>query len=168
MALVTSGMIRSRAYRTLQTRSAPARSQVCRSAVVAQAGPNGATAPAPAPQAKPKPAAAPAAKEFTNTNRFIVPKHVQQAFVAAWRQREADMQGQPGFLGFNVISDGETHTVSSSWASIPEWEAWSVSEECRRSHLPQDIWQFVPKKGEGFPEDFVPFKNYDEPVNAKY
>jgi heme-degrading monooxygenase HmoA len=80
-----------------------------------------------------------------------VPKQIQQAFVAAWRQREADMQGQPGFMGFNVISDGETYTVSSSWASIPEWEAWSLSEECRRSHLPQGIWQFVPKKGEGFP-----------------
>jgi heme-degrading monooxygenase HmoA len=48
--------------------------------------------------------------------RFIVPKHIQQAFVAAWRQREADMQGQPGFMGFNVISDGENYTVSSRWA----------------------------------------------------
>ncbi|WIA29413.1 hypothetical protein OEZ86_011916 [Tetradesmus obliquus] len=165
MALVTSGMLRSQGYRTLQTRSAPARPQVCRP-VVAQAGPNGATAPAAAKQAKP--VAAPAAKEFTNINKFIVPKPIQQAFVAAWRQREADMQGQPGFMGFNVISEGDSYTVSSSWASIPEWEAWSLSEECRRSHLPQGIWQFVPAKGEGFPEDFVPFKNYDEPVNAKY
>lgn len=56
----------------------------------------------------------------------------------------------------------------SSWASIPEWEAWSLSAECRRSHLPWGVWQTVPKKGEGFPEDFVPFVNYDEPVNAKY
>lgn len=24
--------------------------------------------------------------------------------------------------------------------------------------LAQGIWQYVPKKGEGFPEDFVPFK----------
>jgi hypothetical protein len=37
MALVTSGMLRSQGYRTLQTRSAPARPQVCR-AVVAQVG----------------------------------------------------------------------------------------------------------------------------------
>jgi hypothetical protein len=34
--------------------------------------------------------------------------------------------------------------------------------------LPLGIWQFVPKKGEGFPEDFVFIQNYDEPVNAKY
>lgn len=48
--------------------------------------------------------------------RFIVPKPIQQAFVAAWRQREADMQGQPGFMGFNVISEGDSYTVSSRWA----------------------------------------------------
>jgi hypothetical protein len=44
-----------------------------------------------------------------------------------------------------------------SWASIPEWEAWSLSAECRRSHLPGGLYQWVPGKGEGFPEDFVPF-----------
>lgn len=44
-----------------------------------------------------------------------------------------------------------------SWASIPEWEAWNLSEQCRRSHLPWGVYQWVPGKGEGFPEDFVPF-----------
>jgi len=34
--------------------------------------------------------------------------------------------------------------------------------------MPQGVLQFVPKKGEGFPEDFVAFLAYDEPVNAKY
>ena len=33
---------------------------------------------------------------------------------------------------------------------------------------PLRVHQIVPKKGEGFPEDFVPFVDYDEPVNAKY
>jgi hypothetical protein len=32
-----------------------------------------------------------------------------------------------------------------------------LSEECRRSHLPWGVYQWVPGKGEGFPEDFVPF-----------
>jgi hypothetical protein len=32
-----------------------------------------------------------------------------------------------------------------------------LSPECRRSHLPAGIFQWVPGKGEGFPEDFVPF-----------
>eukprot|EP00878_Enallax_costatus_P025414 GHUV01027190.1.p2 GENE.GHUV01027190.1~~GHUV01027190.1.p2 ORF type:complete len:164 (+),score=46.25 GHUV01027190.1:122-613(+) len=126
--------------------------------VRAQAGSNGASPAAAAPRPA-KPAAAPASKQFTNTNKFIVPKHLQQAFLSEWRRREQDMQKHAGFVGFNVINDGENFTISSSWASIPEWEAWSLSPECRRSHLPWGIWQYVPKKGEGFPEDFVPFKH---------
>lgn len=34
--------------------------------------------------------------------------------------------------------------------------------------LLQGVWQLVPGKGEGFPEDFVPIVNYDAAVNAKY
>jgi hypothetical protein len=30
------------------------------------------------------------------------------------------------------------------------------------------VWQLVPGKGEGFPEDFVPIVNFDEAINAKY
>eukprot|EP00882_Tetradesmus_deserticola_P020992 GHRQ01022686.1.p1 GENE.GHRQ01022686.1~~GHRQ01022686.1.p1 ORF type:complete len:163 (+),score=40.41 GHRQ01022686.1:330-818(+) len=138
MALVTSG---SRAYRTLQTRSLVAQARVRRTAVVAQAGPNGATAPAAAQQAKPKPVAAPAAKEFTNINRFIVPKHVQQAFIAAWRQREADMQAQPGFMGFNVISDGEAYTVSSRWVDGEMWaHAAGESSACSAAAGDTSSW----------------------------
>jgi len=33
---------------------------------------------------------------------------------------------------------------------------------------PQGVWQLVPGKGEGFPEDFVPIVNFDEAINAKY
>eukprot|EP00879_Flechtneria_rotunda_P007091 GHRR01007443.1.p2 GENE.GHRR01007443.1~~GHRR01007443.1.p2 ORF type:complete len:179 (+),score=41.86 GHRR01007443.1:248-784(+) len=138
--------------------------------VVAQAGVNGASPAAAAPKTRPAkaPAASPANTPFTNTNRFIVPKHLQQVFTAEWRRREEDMQRHPGFQGLNVIHDGDSFTISSSWASIPDWEAWSLSPECRRSHLPWGIYQWVPKKGEGFPEDFVPFVAFDEPVNAKY
>ena len=32
----------------------------------------------------------------------------------------------------------------------------------------QGVFQFVPDKGAGFPEDFIPFKDFDRPVNAKY
>ena len=100
-----------------------------------QAGSNGASPAAAAPRPA-KPAAAPASKQFTNINKFIVPKHLQQAFLSEWQHREQDMQKHAGFVGFNVINDGENFTISSSWASIPEWEAWSLSPECRRSHLP--------------------------------
>jgi len=136
--------------------------------LVPKAGPNGRS---PAPTAsKPakKPAPNPSETPFTNTNRFIVPKSCRSAFEAEWRQREKDMEKFAGFVDFRLVSDGENFIISSSWASIPDWEAWSLSPVCRRSHLPWGIWQHVPKKGEGFPEDFVPFIGYDEPVNAKY
>lgn len=32
----------------------------------------------------------------------------------------------------------------------------------------QGVYQYVPAKGEGFPEDFIPFKAMDTLVNAKY
>ena len=34
--------------------------------------------------------------------------------------------------------------------------------------LLQGVYQYVPAKGEGFPEDFIPFKQMDAMVNAKY
>lgn len=48
--------------------------------------------------------------------RFVVPRHAEAAFLAAWRQREQDMQHFGGFQGFNIIHDGEVYTVSSRWA----------------------------------------------------
>ncbi|KAF8073066.1 hypothetical protein HT031_000727 [Scenedesmus sp. PABB004] len=165
-------MLRSGASPACSSRPAPRTaawtSPASRRPVTRAAGANGASAAAAAAPAPPKPAAAAGAKPFTNTNRFVVPKHVQPAFLAEWRRREREMQAFAGFTAFNVISDGDSFTVSSSWASIPEWEAWSLSDPCRRSHLPWGIWQLVPAKGEGFPEDFVPFVGYDTPVNAKY
>ena len=57
----------------------------------------------------------------------------------------------------------------SKWASIPEWEAWSLSRDASRSALPTGVMQYPPRKGEGFPEDFVPFKDLAAEVpNAKY
>ena len=67
------------------------------------------------------------------------------------------MRGAPGFQGLDIATDGEAVVVSSSWASIPDWEAFSLSAAARRSHLPSGIWQSVPGKGEGFPEDFGEF-----------
>ena len=58
--------------------------------------------------------------------------------------------------------------MSTMWASIPQWEAWSAGAAARRHHLPAGVLQYVPKKGEGFPEDYLPFKDLSEAVNAKY
>jgi heme-degrading monooxygenase HmoA len=64
--------------------------------------------------------------------------------------------------------DGVDVAVVTHWSSIPAWEAWSSGEVARRLHLPAGTYQYVPKKGEGFPEDFLPFRDLDTAVNAKY
>lgn len=105
---------------------------------------------------------------FQNVQRFYVPDVVKPHFEAAWKAREAYMETQPGFVSFNVASTDETYTITSKWASIPEWEAFNLSKEARRHHLPWGIWQYVPKEGEGFPEDFVPFLDMNVGVTARY
>lgn len=78
------------------------------------------------------------------------------------------MRGQPGFQSFELNVDGDFYVIKSSWATIPEWEAFNLTPEARRSHLPVGVWQFVPARGEGFPEDFVPFYDMNKAVDAKY
>eukprot|EP00877_Chromochloris_zofingiensis_P001073 jgi/Chrzof1/10967/Cz05g18290.t1 len=149
------------------SRSHESRARLHSIQAAAEVGVNGKT-PAAAVKAPKKPAVDPKTQPFTNVQRFIVPKHLQSLFSATWQERESAMKHYPGFQGLSVVSDGDHVTVSSSWSSIPEWEAFSLGPEARRSHLPWGVYQYVPKKGEGFPEDFVPFVEYDEPVNAKY
>ncbi|KAI8477384.1 MAG: hypothetical protein J3K34DRAFT_398051 [Monoraphidium minutum] len=134
-----------------------------RAVVVAQAASTNGAAPAK------KPAKAPGASgPFTNINRFKVQPEAVGHFEAEWRGREAAMAKFGGFQGFKLEREGEQWVARSTWASIPEWEAWSLSPECRRSHLPLGVWQYVPAKGEGFPEDFVFIVDYDRPIDAKY
>jgi heme-degrading monooxygenase HmoA len=130
-----------------------------------------AAADAPAAPAAAKPAAKdPATTPYTNVQRFVVSPGSTAAFQAAWRERETLMRQQPGFGGLSLVSDGLSGDtiVSAQWASIVDFERWMTLDACRRSHLPPGVWQYVPRRGEGFPEDFVPFVDYDEPVNAKY
>eukprot|EP00892_Ulva_mutabilis_P000052 jgi/Ulvmu1/10047/UM059_0097.1 len=105
---------------------------------------------------------------FENNQRFYVPDDVKEQFEAAWAARHAYMETQPGFISFNISEVGDSYTVTSKWASIPEWEAFNLSKEARRHHLPYGIWQYVPKVGEGFPEDFVPFLDMNAMVQARY
>jgi len=107
-------------------------------------------------------------KEFFNTNRYHVPLQFTDAFETEWKCREVGMRGADGFLGLSMDRKGEEYIVTSRWASIPQWEAYSCSPVARRSHLPLGVWQYVPKKGDGFPDDFIPFKDLTQPVNAKY
>jgi heme-degrading monooxygenase HmoA len=68
-----------------------------------------------------------------------------------------------------LTSDGGVDVVVSSlWESIPAFEAWAKSAAGTQQHMLGGVFQYVPAKGEGFPEAFVPFRDYDEAVNAKY
>lgn len=57
-------------------------------------------------------------------------------FEGVWREREAAMQSFPGFQGFKLTNDGDQWVAQQTWATIPEWEAWSLSDPARRTHLP--------------------------------
>jgi heme-degrading monooxygenase HmoA len=63
---------------------------------------------------------------------------------------------------------GAEVVVTSLWESIPAWEGWNSTAAAAQQHLPTGVMQYVPAKGEGFPEAFVPFVQYDAAVNAKY
>jgi hypothetical protein len=41
--------------------------------------------------------------------------------------------------------------VASYWESIPLYEAWRNNSAAITAHLPNGTYQYVPKKGEGFP-----------------
>jgi heme-degrading monooxygenase HmoA len=51
-----------------------------------------------------------------------------------------------------VSADGGVDVlVASYWESIPLYEAWRNSSAAITAHLPNGTYQYVPKKGEGFP-----------------
>ncbi len=99
-----------------------------------------------------------------------MPPHLVFEFMKALGTREAAMQHAPGCLGMLVEHRGaEVYEVCSMWLSIPDWEAWSAGKVSRLLTLPTGVLQYAPGKGEGFPEDYVPFKDMaGEVPNAKY
>lgn len=74
------------------------------------------------------------------------------------------LQVTPG----DSVDGGRNVVVRSMWGSVPQWEKWSLSTDAKRVDMPDGVYQYVPAKGEGFPEDYLPFRAYDEAVNAKY
>lgn len=65
-----------------------------------------------------------------------MPLKLVELFESEWRARELNMQKIDGFKELTVSRDESDYVVSSSWKSIPAWEAWACSNEARRSHLP--------------------------------
>ncbi|GAX77967.1 hypothetical protein CEUSTIGMA_g5409.t1 [Chlamydomonas eustigma] len=110
-----------------------------------------------------------AAIAFVNTNRYWVPENLIFDFVKSLAAREETLVTASGFVGMDVKQpETKIYEVSTQWASIAEWESWATSDVARRHHLPAGVMQYVPKKGEGFPEDSMPFKDATDAVNAKY
>lgn len=66
----------------------------------------------------------------------MVPLNFVELFEAEWRVRELGMKKVDGFKELNIAREGSDYVVTSSWKSIPAWEAWSCSTVARRSHLP--------------------------------
>ncbi|EFJ49730.1 hypothetical protein VOLCADRAFT_89483 [Volvox carteri f. nagariensis] len=103
---------------------------------------------------------APAEGHLVNTNRFWVPADVMYDFVKAVAAREAVLVEARGFLAISVLSEEHNvMVVSTQWDSPTSFESWSRSAAARRHHYPAGVYQFAPRRGEGVPEDYLPFKD---------
>jgi heme-degrading monooxygenase HmoA len=76
---------------------------------------------------------------FIAMNRFKVKKGSEQAFETVWLTRETYLDLMPGFVEFHLLKgpEAEDHTLYSShtvWQSKGAFEAWTNSEEFRKSH----------------------------------
>jgi heme-degrading monooxygenase HmoA len=72
-------------------------------------------------------------------NRFKIKKGSEQAFENVWLTRETYLDRMPGFVEFHLLKgpEAEDHTLFSSltvWQSMGAFEAWTNSEEFRKSH----------------------------------
>ena len=80
---------------------------------------------------------------FIAMNRFQVKKGSEQAFEQIWATRESYLGELPGFVEFHLLKGpaAEDHTLYSShtvWASKPDFENWTRSEQFRKAHARAD------------------------------
>lgn len=76
---------------------------------------------------------------FIAMNRFKVFKDATEEFEAVWRNRDSHLGEMAGFRSFHLLRgpEAEDHILYSShtvWSSRDEFEAWTRSEQFRRSH----------------------------------
>jgi heme-degrading monooxygenase HmoA len=76
---------------------------------------------------------------FIAMNRFKVDKTRTNAFEAMWQQRDSYLDEMAGFVSFHLLRgpEREDHVLYSShtvWASREHFEAWTRSEQFRKSH----------------------------------
>lgn len=76
---------------------------------------------------------------FIAMNRFKVLKGNEKAFEDVWLNRETHLEHLEGFVVFHLLKGPERddHVLYSShtiWKSHEAFEAWTKSEEFRKSH----------------------------------
>ena len=76
---------------------------------------------------------------FIAMNRFKVFKNATEAFEAVWRNRDSQLNEMEGFMEFHLLRgpEAEDYVLYSShttWATRAHFEAWTKSEQFRRSH----------------------------------
>ena len=76
---------------------------------------------------------------FIAMNRFQVKRGQEQAFETIWSTRESYLGEMPGFIEFHLlkgpVSDDHTlYSTHTTWADKAAFEAWTTSEQFRRSH----------------------------------
>lgn len=76
---------------------------------------------------------------FIAMNRFKVSKDAREEFEALWRDRDSHLREMEGFVEFHMLRGPErddhflyaSHTI---WRARADFEAWTRSEQFRRSH----------------------------------
>ena len=76
---------------------------------------------------------------FIAMNRFQVVKGCEEAFERIWQGRGSYLGEMAGFVEFHLLKgpEAEDHTLYSShtvWESKAAFEAWTRSEQFRKSH----------------------------------
>ncbi|PZA12980.1 antibiotic biosynthesis monooxygenase [Rhodopseudomonas palustris] len=76
---------------------------------------------------------------FIAMNRFQVKRGAEQTFEDIWATRESYLSEMDGFVEFHLLKGpvAEDHTLyatHTTWASKAAFEAWTTSEQFRRSH----------------------------------
>ena len=76
---------------------------------------------------------------FIAMNRFQVVKGSEEAFERMWQSRDSYLNEMAGFVEFHLLKgpEAEDHTLYSShtvWESKAAFEAWTTSEQFRKSH----------------------------------
>jgi len=72
-------------------------------------------------------------------NRFQVRIGAEPTFEAIWRTRESYLNEMAGFIEFRLLKgptldDHTLYATHTSWSDQASFEAWTSSEQFRRSH----------------------------------